>query len=1019
MIMPPIPLPRLFTLLLLLCIGTAAQALDIRIRLVNGLSGIPLEGMRVDARRVNTDGSSSWVARGDTGADGRLPFSLADGGSYFFTTRPYGQRITSPVQHASGELVVRAGLLPVTLINGLNGAPLAHTRITLQRLEADGKFRWAASGTSDEAGGLIFEPAGIEAGIVYRLKANSPVDGSTRYSAAIGTPGKVRFVVGNTPLNLTLVDAVSAQPLSGVKLVARERLPDGSSKWIAHRDTDAQGMAVFDLEGLGSGRIYFVSAYPYAAGSLDTPDLNAPGDLTLRAGVLPVSLVDAGNGQALGGVKLSALELLTDGRTKWRKAGTTDEQGVVRFDPPGLGHGSLYTIRAHNPLGQGKSYYSPWIGTQGPFRFEISQDGEFRLDKVPPEVSIGTPAEGALVATSGFLVSGRAADKHQLDGVDLLITDPLSGASRVQTQLGPDGAWTYRMPAGELSANQDILITAIARDRMGNTAEAVILVRAVDDRTGPTLLVDSPASGSSVPASGFFVRGKVTDNTGALSLTAHIPDLLAGYPVEVASGSGRWAFSVPGGLDPGTATDLILHAEDTSGNVTKRHIGLQVLNAEAGLTHLFNRISFGATPDLLVEAEGRGWDGFVQWQLHPEKIDDSSLEAMLTTLSVDSSRNLQLYQLMRAVYSRRQLSEVMTWFWDNHFNTYKPKHGRIEYELAENQAFRANALGRFRDLLAISAHSPAMLIYLDNVTSRKQEPNENYARELLELHSMGVDNGYTAQDIAEVARAFTGWRVKDRAFYFDLRRHDDGEKRVLGHVLPAGGGMEDGELVLDILAAHPSTAQFICSKLSRLFIADEAPADAVNACATVFLDKGGDIRAMVNSLLQSHAFTRPGSYQAKVKTPLELITAQVRGLDAHLASRDMLNALNALGMPLFYNPLPTGWAETGEKWVSSSQMLSRIDTVHQLAFNRVRDNRTHIRPAEHFRALGLETAQGIVDHLLHLMLANDYSTLEREIAYAVLNGDPSAPFDLEAADADERLRALIGAVLSFPAFSLQ
>lgn len=1009
------------TLILLLLTFTAAplQAMQVRLSLINGLSGQSLPDVRVDARRVKADGSTQWVAKGTTDSAGRIDFDLDDGSAYLFKARAYDQYVTSPVVTTSGDLQMRAGLVPVTLISRVSGQPLIDTRVTLQRRDESGKFKWSASGNTDESGVHIFEPADLGAGGVYRLRAASPVDGSSRYSALIDAAGAVEFQVGNHPLVVTLVDAVSGQPLSGIKLVARERLPDGESRWVTRRDTDANGQVIFDLEGLGSGRIYYLQAYPYNAGTLESPNLDTTGNITLRAGVLPVTLINGSNGLGIGGIKLSALELLADGKTKWRKSGTTDEQGVVRFDPPGLGQGSRYTIRAYNPFGQGKSYYSPWIDGQGPLRFEIVQDGEFRLDKNPPEIGIDTPIGGVLVATSGFTVGGRAADDRQLDGVDLVVADPLLGESRFQVQLNQDGSWRFGVPAGTASANQDIQITAVARDRMGNLAEAQVAVRAVDDQTGPILQVDSPRSGDGVPASGFLVTGHVTDNTGELSLTASFPGSLSDYPIEVAPGSGRWAFSVPGGLTPGTAGELVLSAVDSSGNLTERRIGLSVVTAEAGLPHLLNRISFGATPESLAEARELGWSAYVDRQLQPELIDDSELQTILSTLTVDNTRNLQLYQLLHAVYGRRQLQEVMTWFWDNHFNTYKPKHGRVEYELAENQAFRANALGRFRDLLDISANSPAMLIYLDNARSHKRDPNENYARELMELHTLGVDGGYTAEDISEVARAFTGWRVKERAFYYDSRYHDDGEKHVLGHVIPPGGGQADGEAVLDIVASHPSTANFVCTKLAEMFIADEAPQDAVNACATAFMDSDGDIRTLVRTLLLSDAFVRPGTFQTKIKTPLELIAAQIRGLDAHLASRDMLYALDNLGMSLFYNPIPTGWAETGEKWVSSSQVLARIDTVHRLAFNRVRNNRTHITPGDYFRGLGLETPQAIVDHLLHLLLANDYTALERELAYQVINGEPDQPFDLEAEHADDRLRALIGTLLSYPAFSLQ
>jgi uncharacterized protein (DUF1800 family) len=449
-------------------------------------------------------------------------------------------------------------------------------------------------------------------------------------------------------------------------------------------------------------------------------------------------------------------------------------------------------------------------------------------------------------------------------------------------------------------------------------------------------------------------------------------------------------------------------------------IHLEVINPEAGLPHLLSRATFGVTPQLLERAGSIGWEAWVLEQLDPASIPDPTLEDALSNWTLNDTNDLKNYTLLHAVHSERQLLEVMTAFWDNHFNTDFPKHRQHAYELMENDAFRQNAFGYFRDLLDISAHSPAMLIYLDNYRSHKRAPNENYARELLELHTMGVDGGYTEEDVVDVARAFTGWAVQDGAYSFIPRRHDNDAKTILG-VTIEGEDVDgkDGRAVLDILAGHPSTANFICLKLGRLFIDDNPPADVVGTCAQEFLASGGHIGSVVQHLLISDAIRRAGHYRSKVKTPFEFITSTIRGLDAKIGKRDMQNALTSLGMETFSNPVPTGWGETGDKWIGTSQYLGRIVLVNRLSLNQENPRITYISPGRLVQDLGLETPQSIADYLLHLMLGNDFTALEQSMARDTLNGDPANPFDLNAEDADQRLRQLIGLVLSLPSFSLQ
>jgi uncharacterized protein (DUF1800 family) len=307
-------------------------------------------------------------------------------------------------------------------------------------------------------------------------------------------------------------------------------------------------------------------------------------------------------------------------------------------------------------------------------------------------------------------------------------------------------------------------------------------------------------------------------------------------------------------------------------------------------------------------------------------------------------------KLIRAVYSERQLQEVLTDFWFNHFNVFLDKGvDRILVPAYERESIRPHVLGNFRDLLEATAKSPAMLFYLDNWQSvaprtngnqRRRGLNENYARELLELHTMGVDGGYTQKDVIEVARCFTGWTIKEPqkggGFDYNDKLHDQGEKIVLGHVIPSGGGMSDGEAVLDILARHPSTARFISLCLAHRFVADNPPPALVDRMSKTFLKRGGDIRAVMKTMLDSKEFWSQGAYQAKVKTPFEMVVSSLRALDAGVENTAALQrTISNLGEPLYRKLEPTGYSLANADWVNSASLLARMNFALAVAQNKI------------------------------------------------------------------------------------
>jgi uncharacterized protein (DUF1800 family) len=347
-------------------------------------------------------------------------------------------------------------------------------------------------------------------------------------------------------------------------------------------------------------------------------------------------------------------------------------------------------------------------------------------------------------------------------------------------------------------------------------------------------------------------------------------------------------------------------------------------------------------------------------------------------------------KLLRAIYSERQLEEVLVDFWFNHFNVFAGKgQTRVYITEYERTAIRPHVLGRFRDLLEATAKSPAMLFYLDNWISsapahstrlsdgsarsgqaaavrarqaniaqpprRTRGLNENYARELLELHTLGVDGGYTQTDVVNVARAFTGWTIRLRAsrfggqvggqidpnddmgFRFAPAMHDAGAKTVLGETIKAGGGEQDGERVLDILAAHPSTARFIATKLARRFVSDQPPQALVDRAAARFRATGGDLREVVRTIVASPELFAAEARGAKVKTPLEFVASALRATGADVERATVLiRVLRDLGMPSYFCQPPTGYDETAETWVSSGALVSRMNFAVDLTGGKLR-----------------------------------------------------------------------------------
>ncbi|MFN8613385.1 MAG: DUF1800 domain-containing protein [Vulcanimicrobiota bacterium] len=392
-------------------------------------------------------------------------------------------------------------------------------------------------------------------------------------------------------------------------------------------------------------------------------------------------------------------------------------------------------------------------------------------------------------------------------------------------------------------------------------------------------------------------------------------------------------------------------------NFPYRDAGLSPQEAAA---HLLNRFSYGPTPGQVEELAQVGLESWFEQQL---RAPDSPDPADFPTLSQEAYL-LGQRKLWRAVNSRWQVREVMTDFWFNHFNVSTTDDDCRKYVAAyEREAIAPHALGSFHRLLAASAHHPAMLYYLDNAYSSwedsqasadhsydplhygnkkpanfkpKTNPNrrglnENYARELLELHTLGVDGGYRQQDVTELARILTGWTVEQDVFVFRADRHDPDSKRFLYQTV-AGAGRDEGEKILEQLALHPSTARFISRKLAVRFVSDQPPKSLLERLNRKFLSSRGDTRQLLEALVESPEFWNREVIGAKIKSPFELEASSIRILGGQLEpTNGVAGLLTGMGQELYACRPPTGWPDKPETWLTPGTLVQRLSFAHLLA----------------------------------------------------------------------------------------
>lgn len=423
------------------------------------------------------------------------------------------------------------------------------------------------------------------------------------------------------------------------------------------------------------------------------------------------------------------------------------------------------------------------------------------------------------------------------------------------------------------------------------------------------------------------------------------------------------------------------------------------------ITKLVRRATFGPHRAELALARSMGYEAYLESQLNPDLIDDSDCDARISGLSTLTRIYAEIYQnpmsqvvnelteaaIVRAIYSKRQLFERVVEFWTDHFNIDVNKENCAWLKVVDDRdVIRANALGRFSDLLAASAFSPAMLVYLDNHISVAGNPNLNYARELMELHSLGVDGGYTEEDVIDVARCFTGWQVYPNSFGFPLAgifryngsQHDNGEKRVLGHVIAPGGGIQDGLTVLQILSDHPSTARFISRKLCKRFLGYAPSESLVQTVTNVFVNTGGNIGQMLRTILAPQHIAEASP---KFKRPFHAFVSAVRATGSQVNSTSSFRTqLRTAGHLTFNWTSPDGYPDSLDFW--GGLVLPRWNFGAQM----MNSSLSGIVPATAAFFSGASTPAELIARIDDDMFGGELETADREAILGYLTIDPAS-----------------------------
>ncbi|HQR39922.1 MAG TPA: DUF1800 domain-containing protein [Blastocatellia bacterium] len=436
--------------------------------------------------------------------------------------------------------------------------------------------------------------------------------------------------------------------------------------------------------------------------------------------------------------------------------------------------------------------------------------------------------------------------------------------------------------------------------------------------------------------------------------------------------------------------------------------------------HLLRRAGFGATAAELDEYEALGLNGAVAKLVDYESTSNAELDALLAQINFDFTRfgSIQLWWILRMIYTARPLEEKMVFFWHDHFATSAAKVDNEDMKV-QNDLFRTYALGNFKDMLVAVSKDPAMLDWLDNRLNRVGQPNENYAREIMELFTLGVGN-YTETDIHEIARCFTGWTIRQDAYFFQAGAHDNGSKSFLGVNIGPNGGELDGITVCNTLSTSATCARFLTKKLFEFFAYPDPNDATVQKYADIYLSSNFSIREVMRALFKSDEFYSDRAMHALIKSPTEFVIGALKSLAAKVDGRKLGSDISLQGQTLLVPPDVAGW-DGGLAWINTTTLLARANFVNSVVNDRTDEGRGYF--------VNLDTLLGtanfndkpkkLVDHFLDILGPISLTKQQKKPLKNYLVYDDSGvkqTFKLDAETKDEKVRGLIHLIMALPEY---
>lgn len=434
------------------------------------------------------------------------------------------------------------------------------------------------------------------------------------------------------------------------------------------------------------------------------------------------------------------------------------------------------------------------------------------------------------------------------------------------------------------------------------------------------------------------------------------------------------------------------------------------------IPHLLRRAGFGYSPEELAYYQSLGYERAVETLLNCETVNNSKLESSLQRLNftftdLDDLKNWWLY---RMAYTKRPLEEKITLFWHGHFATSDKKVKSTYAMHMQNMRFRKYGLGGFDKLLFEISKDPAMVVWLDNQQNRKGKPNENYAREIMELFTLGIGN-YSENDVKEAARAFTGWQVRTNGFFFNQRQHDYGYKSFLGY-----GGNLGGEDIVNILCNQKATSRFLAKKLLKFFVIDEPDQTLIDEIAEVYFKSGHSIKAMLQAIFYHPVFLSVKAYHGKIKSPVELAVGTIKTLQIKALDPNITKICARMGQNLFMPPSVKGW-DGGNAWIATDTMMERFNFAAVMVHQKFNEVEAYIAPSEMVYKFNLKTAGQMVDYFANLLIERDLPDNARQKLVAYVSSDINGSPQKSIADdnlLDVKIRGLVHLIMCLPAYQL-